>query len=102
MNLLDIKQKQKTKKDDNQEYVYISDTQAQLNAYIHHHQQILQLVTFCNYNVILAINRSWGTVNSRQCRLPKSIYQVRSSKEVSVQFFIVSQLISFKHPALSL
>jgi hypothetical protein len=52
MNLLDIRQKQKpfpvTTQDDNQEYVYISDMQAQLKACIRHHQQILQLVTYSN------------------------------------------------------
>jgi len=53
MNLLDIRQKQKpfsmTAQDDNQEYVYISDKQAQLKACIRHHQKILQLVTYSNY-----------------------------------------------------
>jgi len=57
MNLLDIRQKQKpfsvTAQDDNQEYVYISDMQAQLKACIRHHQQILQLVTYSNYQHVL-------------------------------------------------
>jgi hypothetical protein len=57
MNLLDIRQKQKpfsvTAQDDNQEYVYISDMQAQLKACIRHHQQILQLVTYSNYQNVL-------------------------------------------------
>lgn len=99
MNLLNIGQKQKyfseTKEDDNQEYVYFSEIHAKLKTYIHHHQQILQLVTYFNYNVILAIKITRGRVNSRLCRLPKSVYEVRSSKEVSIQFFIVTHLICY-------
>ena len=57
MNLLAIRQKQKpfpvTTQDDNQEYVYISDMQAQLKACIRHHQQILQLVAYSNNQHIL-------------------------------------------------
>jgi len=57
MNLLDIRQKHKpfpfTAPDDNQEYVYISDMQAQLKACIRHHQQILQLVTYSKYQPVL-------------------------------------------------
>jgi uncharacterized protein YnzC (UPF0291/DUF896 family) len=62
MNLLNIRQRQKSlseaEKDEKQEYIYISDMQAQLKACIRHHQQILQLVTFINYNVTLGINMS--------------------------------------------
>ena len=57
MNLLDIQKKQKPfsmiAQDDNQEYAYISDIQAQLKACIRLHQQILQLVTYSNYQHIL-------------------------------------------------
>jgi hypothetical protein len=57
MNLLDIRQKQKpfpvTTQDDNQEYVCISDMQAELKACIRHHQQILQLVTYSSYLHVL-------------------------------------------------
>ena len=57
MNLLDIQKKQKPfsmiAQDDNQEYAYISDIQAQLKACIRLHQQILQLVTYSNYQHVL-------------------------------------------------
>jgi len=65
MNLLDIQKKQKPfsmiAQDDNQEYAYISDIQAQLKACIRLHQQILQLVTYSNYQHVP------GTFSSRMC-----------------------------------